>query len=338
MHHRQLPWGGRPFDFVHPDDLDKTTQAYEGQLKHGEPVLFFRNRYLRKDGTPVSLEWTAKPDLSSATIFAIGRDMTARDKLVEEERTQLTLLHLADDAIIVTDPEGHVTFWNRGAETTYGWSADEAIGRVTDELLGTIFPIARDAVDVNLIDHGQWRGELTHVTRDGRSIVVASRWSLQRDAQGIVTAVLQINRDVTERRLADEKLRLAAVELMRSTELVDFASIASHDLQEPLRKIQTFSGDLDRYAEALGDEGRDRLRRLQGAAARMTRLINALLTLSRVTTKARPFTDIDLACAARNAVSNLETRIQETGGQVEISASFTPLRPTRCKWSNCCRT
>ena len=154
----------------------------------------------------------------------------------------------------------------------------------------------------------------------------------------MVTAVLKINRDITERRLAEEQLRLASVELTRSNrELTDFAAIASHDLQEPLRKIQTFSADLDQYATALGDEGRDTLRRMQGAAARMSRLINALLTLSRVTTKARPFTDVDLAGAARDAVSNLEARIQETGGHVEIGELHT-IEADQVRWSSCSRT
>ena len=80
------------FDFVHPDDLDNTTKAYEDQLKRGQSVLSFTNRYKRKDGTDVLLEWTARPDAASATIFAIGRDVTERSNIEAEQRTQATLL------------------------------------------------------------------------------------------------------------------------------------------------------------------------------------------------------------------------------------------------------
>lgn len=126
--------------------------------------------------------------------------------------------------------------------------------------------------------------------------------------------------EIAERRKAEENLRVYTDKLEWSNqELQDFAFVASHDLQEPLRKIQTF-GDLlkDKSRVALDDEHRDYLERMQNAARRMQTLINALLTYSRVTTKAQPFELVDLEETARKALSNLEVRIEETGARVEL--------------------
>jgi light-regulated signal transduction histidine kinase (bacteriophytochrome) len=138
--------------------------------------------------------------------------------------------------------------------------------------------------------------------------------------------------DISERKRAEEKLRSARDELemrvqkrtaeleMRNRELQDFAFIASHDLKEPLRKIQAF-GDLviTKSADSLADESLDYLVRMQEAAARMGNLLESLLSYSRVTTKAESFSQVNLAEAARSAVSNLEIRLKETGGRVEIA-------------------
>lgn len=121
-----------------------------------------------------------------------------------------------------------------------------------------------------------------------------------------------------ERRTAD--LHSANESLRRSNrELEQFASVASHDLQEPLRKIQAFSDRLmTRCSAELGEQGRDYLARMQGSATRMRSLIDALLTFSRVTTKAQPFTPINLDLIANDVVADLEDRIVRIGGQVEL--------------------
>ncbi|MFN0120645.1 MAG: sensor histidine kinase [Blastocatellia bacterium] len=109
-------------------------------------------------------------------------------------------------------------------------------------------------------------------------------------------------------------------ELSRSNrELEDFAFVASHDLQEPLRKIQAF-GDLLKqdYGAALGAEGLDFIQRMQNASIRMDRLIRDLLTFSRITTRIRPFQRVSLGNIAEEVVSDLETRLRQTGGRVEI--------------------
>ncbi|MGH8644825.1 MAG: sensor histidine kinase [Gammaproteobacteria bacterium] len=130
----------------------------------------------------------------------------------------------------------------------------------------------------------------------------------------------ELAQEVVSHRQAEENLRALSVELERSNrELQDFAFIASHDLQEPLRKIQAFGDRLKaRYGDTLEAQGRDYLERMQNAARRMHDFINDLFTLSRVTIKARPFVPVALEEVAQEVVSDLEARIEETGGRVKV--------------------
>ncbi|HET6317277.1 MAG TPA: PAS domain S-box protein, partial [Chloroflexota bacterium] len=126
---------------------------------------------------------------------------------------QAELLELTQDAILLRDPASSaVTYWNRGAERLYGWSRDEARGRVTHDLLHTRFPSSREAVDEELFaGNGFWEGELVHRAKDGREVVVASRQAVQRDQHGTPIAILEINTDITARRQAEhERIRRLA--------------------------------------------------------------------------------------------------------------------------------
>lgn len=147
------------------------------------------------------------------------RDVTERARQEQVTRDQAALLEVAHDAIIVRDLESRVTYWNAGAVQTYGWSAEEAFGRVTHELLHTIFPVSLEAVDEALMATGTWEGELRHTDRDGHELIVASRQVLRRDAAGRPVATLEINRDVTERTRVLEALRSSEAELDRFFEL-----------------------------------------------------------------------------------------------------------------------
>lgn len=135
-----------------------------------------------------------------------------------------------------------------------------------------------------------------------------------------IGAYAALRRELAQRLAAQRTADALNLELQRSNrELQDFAYVASHDLQEPLRKIQAFGDRLvSKYADALGAEGRDYLQRMQSSATRMRRLINDLLEYSRVTTKARPFDNISLTQVAADAISDLEARIHEAGATVEI--------------------
>ena len=132
--------------------------------------------------------------------------------------------------------------------------------------------------------------------------------------------LLATARDVSARKLAEEKIHLKSRELQRSnTELERFAYVASHDLQEPLRMIQSFSGLLKKHCfEELDEDGRSYLGIMEDAASRMRALLNDLLTFSRVTTRERAFEPVDLSRTAREVRANLMLRIEEAGGRIDI--------------------
>ncbi len=157
--------------------------------------------------------------------------------------------------------------------------------------------------------------------------VVPKTLGMARDAKTSIEQKLELERinqelraEITKRRRAEEELKNFAARLERSNvELQDFASVASHDLQEPLRKVQAFGDRLKvKSGDTLSEEGRDCLERMQNAAGRMQTLINDLLTLSRVTIQARPFAPVDLRAVTEEVLSDLETLVEKTNGKIEV--------------------
>jgi PAS domain S-box-containing protein len=125
----------------------------------------------------------------------------------EALREQASLLNLTHDTIFVRDMHDVITFWNRGAEELYGWTAGQVVGKTTThQLLQTVFPAPIEKINAELLRTGRWEGELMHTKADGTRVRVASRWSLQRDKRQHPLAVLETNNDITERKRAEAKL------------------------------------------------------------------------------------------------------------------------------------
>jgi PAS domain S-box-containing protein len=134
-------------------------------------------------------------------------DITLRKASEQALREQAALLDLTHDTVFVRNMNDVISYWNRGAEELYGWTRDEAVGRVSHDLMQTIFPTPVERMSAQLLQQGRWEGELVHTRRDGSQVVVASRWSLQRDQDGRPTGVLETNNDITERKRAEDALR-----------------------------------------------------------------------------------------------------------------------------------
>jgi PAS domain S-box-containing protein len=255
---------------------------------------------LRADGTefPVEISLgpleTAAGTLVTAAIRDISQRKQAENAFREQAATlksQAELLELAHDAIFVLDMQRRITFWNRGAEEVYGWRRDEALGCTPDELLDTQFAQPRATIEELLLRDGHWEGELIHKTRDRRQINVASRWALQKDDAGVPVAVLEINRDITARKLAEEGMRRLNDDLLRrgaeleasNKELEAFSYSVSHDLRAPLRHIAGYAQLLvEEQGPVLPPEAQRHLGYIQDGTRQMGQLIDELLDLARI--------------------------------------------------------
>jgi PAS domain S-box-containing protein len=253
----------------------------------------------------------------------------AEKALQRQHKFQSALLQNLQEGIAACDAEGNLILVNAALRTFQGTRSAEGWAPIHGETAQQDLYAADGQTP---LDPSQtplaraFAGEIVH----GQEVIIAPpdapRRALVANGQAIydeqrhkLGAVVALH-DITARQRAEEELRLSAEQLERSNrELQDFASVASHDLQEPLRKIQAFGDRLKvRCAAQLDVEGRDYLERMQNAAGRMQRLIDDLLTFARVTTQAHPFEPTDLAQVTREVLSDLEARIEQLGAVVEV--------------------
>ncbi len=223
-----------------------------------------------------------------------GELRQARDNLeieVAERTQQASLLNLTHDTIFVRDMSDVITYWNRGAQELFGWTAEEAIGKRAHDLLQSVFSAPIEEIRAELLRSGRWDGELAKTRADGTQVVVASRWSLRRDEQGRPTAILETNNDITERQRREQEIRSLNEELEKRTaeleainkELEAFAYSISHDLRAPLRHMAGFTQLLQKHAASLLNERSQRyVTMILESAQRMGNLIDDLLAFSRI--------------------------------------------------------
>ncbi len=265
--------------------------------------------------------------------IGLGRDITERkqaeDALARERSLLRTLIDNLPDCIYAKDAAGRKILANPADLKNFHCKTEaEAIGKTDFDLFPRDIAEKFWADDKKVIQ-GQPvinRAEYFLDENGGKSWLLTSKLPLH-DQNGEIAGLIGIGRNITEQKEAEDALRESEAKLRQFTtqlersnrELQDFAYVASHDLQEPLRKIVVFGERLkEQSGEKLDAEARDFLERMQRAASRMQTLINDLLTFSRVTTKARPFTQVDLAEVARDVVTDLEGRIEQVQGRVEV--------------------
>jgi len=223
-------------------------------------------------------------------------------------RSQAALLNQAHDAIIVRNTGDRITFWNKGAEAMYGWSSREALGDCAHMLLKTRFPRPLQEISLEVAQQGAWEGELIHSCRDGREIVVDSRWVAHKDNEGNRIGIMELNRDITVRKRAEEELRETNSLLeARNAELDSFNYSVSHDLRGPLRAIGAFGRMLgDEYRTLLDGAGKVYLDQIFRSTDRMAQLIDDLLKLSRITRTEIRRTQVDLGGIAQSMAQDLK--------------------------------
>ncbi|MBV9289065.1 MAG: PAS domain-containing protein [Hyphomicrobiales bacterium] len=194
---------------LHPDDRERVMAHWQASVASGESYQSeFRIR--RHDGTYRWFRTLGVPLRDQAghvdRWFGSNTDIHDIKEAEEALRRQAEMLQLSFDAIIVWRLDDGIESWNRGAEELYGYSRDEAIGRVTHELLQTVHPAPWREIESEMLRAGLWEGELRHRAKDGRGVVVSARLQLVQNADG-VARVLETNRDITERKEAAEASR-----------------------------------------------------------------------------------------------------------------------------------
>jgi PAS domain S-box-containing protein len=225
------------------------------------------------------------------------------------QRRYEMILNSAGEGICGLDAEGKATFVNPTVAKLTGWPVDELVGKLERE----IFVSNGESTESLSMD------ERVLYRKDGtRFSVEFVKTPINENGREVGSVV--VFKDITERKQVQDSLARKAAELARSNaELEQFAFVASHDLQEPLRKIQAFGDRLKVRCQSVeSSDIKDYLDRMQGAAARMRTLINDLLAFSRVIRSSEPFVPVDLAQITREVLGDLEVRIEKSGAKVEL--------------------
>ena len=259
----------------------------------------------------------------------------ARDELeieVAERTQQASLLNLTHDSIFVRDMDFVVTYWNRGAEELYGWTPEQAVGKHSQELLQTTFPVPLDNLLEELLRTGRWEGELERTKADGSQVTVASRWSLRRDEQKQPAAILETSNDVSERKRREEEITKLNEELGKRSsqleasnkELEAFAYSISHDLRAPLRHMAGFTELLKKSAAPVLNEKNQRyIAMILESAKRMGNLIDDLLAFSRIGRSEAHRTTVSMEQLVQEALTEVR---QDTNGR-KIVWKVGPMPP-----------
>ena len=149
-------------------------------------------------------------------------------------REQADLLNLASEAILVRDMDGKITFWNRGAETLYGWTGEEALGQNATKLLNTSFKTSSHSPEGLIRAQGAWKGELTQFTKSRVEVIVASNQALQLDDQGFPKGFLEVNRDITEQKRTEAALRTSE----KAAAMGRLAGTIAHEINNPIEAVK----------------------------------------------------------------------------------------------------
>jgi two-component system sensor kinase FixL len=338
---------GRNVKMLMPEPDRSQHDAYiENYHRTGVGQIIGKGREVlgrRKDGTvfPFLLS-ISEVKLADKQIFTgIIHDITdlkkAEAALRESENKINSIIQAAVDGIITIDTRGMMEMVNPSAARLFGYEAGELLGKSINMLMPEPDRSRHDGYIHNYLTTGRKRiigigREVTGLRKDGT--IFPFYLSISEVALADRIVFTGFIHDITQQKLNEEKLRRYAAELERSNlELQDFAYVSSHDLQEPLRKIQAF-GDrlLTKEYERLSDQGKDYVERMLNAASRMQNLINDLLAFSRVTSQSKPFVRVQLDKILTEVLSDLEITIEQTGTVVyreplpEIEAEPTQMR------------
>ena len=293
---------------VHPEHVARVVSSFESSIQTVQPweetfPLRAANgeyRWFLSRALPIR-------DVDGKVIrwFGTNTDITGQLKAEQALADQAELINLASEAIFVRDLPGVITFWSRGSEALYGWTAQEALGRSVQELLNTKFPESREAVEAEILEKGYWHGEIRHTTKSGNEIIVATRQALKRDYLGQPQGFLEINRDVTEQKRTENALRTSE----KTAAMGRLAGTIAHEINNPLEAV-TNAFFLLREHSSLDPEARELARMAETELMRIAHITKQTLSFYRESQ--RP-TQVSLAQVLDDVTGIHARRIQLSG-------------------------
>jgi PAS domain S-box-containing protein len=282
----------------------------------------------RRDGTEFAVEISLSPIETDEGVLVSStiRDVTERKK-AEELRAQLAaIVDSSNDAIIGKDLDGFIRSWNPGAESVFGYTAQEISG----QHVSFLHPPGHQGEETAILERLK-KGERVETfetirrRKDGRDIHVSVTISPIRDARGQVIGASKVARDISDRKHAEEALARAKEDTdAANRELEAFSYSVAHDLRAPLRAIDGFSQALlDLYSATLDDDGQRYLKRVRESAQHMAQLIESLLSLARITRGDVRRERVDLSDLARATAKRLQGSQPDRTVEFRIATGLT---------------
>ena len=314
---------GQSIFLLIPSDRQLEETTLIELIKTGTRVQQYETIRKRKGGSCIQVSLTVSPIMDANglvnAVSTIARDITARKQTEEMMTQQRRLIELSYEPIFEWEIEQGIVEWNRVCEQLYCYTRSEALGHSSNRLLQSRLPAPLGTIQAELEQTGEWTGEIHHRTKDGRDVLVASRWGLLKTNGR--SLVLETNRDITQLRQSETMI------LKKNKDLETLLYVTSHDLKEPLRAIESFSVLIqERYANRLDEKGQDFLRRIVRATQRLDQLLTDILDLSRAQRMDPPVDDIDAEQLVHEVLRRLEKRIKETDARITIRSPLPRLR------------
>ncbi len=327
------------FQIVNEFSHEKVESPVARVLREGGIVGMANHTILiANNGTEIPIDDSGAPIRSESGAIQgtvlVFRDVTARRRADETSRLLVSIVQSADDAIFSKDLNGIVTSWNRGAERTFGYTAEEMIGRS----ISTIFPPGRrdelSSIMTRIaqgerIDHYQ----TIRQTKTGELLNVSLTISPMQDPSGRITGASVISRDITDQVRAADRLAQLNADLQRSNQVLAltnqdlerFAFIASHDLQEPLRMITAYSQLLIKsYPGQFDSQAGIFVENIVDGTTRMRELLSDLLAYTEIRGRDEESPEVvDLNVVIDDVRQNLKASIDESGA--EVTSDHLPL-------------
>jgi two-component system, chemotaxis family, CheB/CheR fusion protein len=270
--------------------------------------------HIRKDGSRFfasGVVTTVRDQAGRLRGFAkVMRDITERKKAEEQLKQQAQLLELAQDIIIVRGLDGRISFWNDAASAAYGWSGEEAVGKISYELLQTVFPEPLSNIQAVLLTKNRWEGELLQTRRDGAQITVWSRWALQFDSLGKPVGVLVINSDITARKRADEQLRAS----LREKEVL--LKEIHHRVKNNLQVIASL---LSLQSEHIADS------KVLAMLEEMNNRVRSIAAIHEMLYGSADLSRIDFASYLNTIAKDLMSFFSDRAGKVRVQVDAAPI-------------